>query len=260
MTVRACSGEEALQTRTTYDYLGDPFARRDYFIPSDQDSGPHAYLVEQPPGSVIRPHFHSVDQFQVVVHGDGEIGRKHVGPVTLHYADAYTGYGPIEAHSAGIFYFSLRPELDRGAQYLPESKSEQRPVPGGRRHRLAPRVPPASASGLRQAEALSHRILFETEEDGLGASELRLPPSAHIELPPSRHGRYILVLSGALMHEGRPLGLWSCLYWAPGLASTTLHAGDGGVQALLMEFPAPRETMTPGLRARPEQTGMRSRG
>src|SRR5215470_17255062 len=73
-------------------------------------NGPQAFLVERPYANArIEPHFHDVDQFQVVVAGDGRMGKKPVAPVTFQYADAYTPYGPIVANGHGISFFTLRP-------------------------------------------------------------------------------------------------------------------------------------------------------
>ncbi|MFM7610777.1 MAG: hypothetical protein ACKO9A_18150, partial [Alphaproteobacteria bacterium] len=45
---------------------------------------PQAFLVEQEPNAIVHPHFHFVDQFQVVVDGGGRIGRHDVGPIMAH--------------------------------------------------------------------------------------------------------------------------------------------------------------------------------
>lgn len=52
--------------------------------------GPVGYLVEQERNSTILPHFHQANQFQVVVAGGGLLGKLPVGPVTVHYAGAFT--------------------------------------------------------------------------------------------------------------------------------------------------------------------------
>ena len=47
------------------NYLGTDTSYRDT---------PQALLVEQSPNSVVPPHFHGIDQFQVVVNGSGMLG------------------------------------------------------------------------------------------------------------------------------------------------------------------------------------------
>src|SRR5262245_18405605 len=78
------------------------------------DVNPQGFLVDvHQPDYVIKPHFHLVDQFQVIVSGGGTFGRHH--PITagsLHYADAYTPYGPIVAGEKGLAFFTLRARAD----------------------------------------------------------------------------------------------------------------------------------------------------
>ena len=78
--------------------------RRDYIGTSGTIAdGPQGFLVERPyAGARIDPHFHDIDQFQVIVAGDGRMGKKAVQPITFQYADAYTPYGPIVADDDGI--------------------------------------------------------------------------------------------------------------------------------------------------------------
>ena len=52
---------------------------------------PTVFLVEQPPGAELPPHFHTQNQFQVVKEGYGSLGRHTIGPGSVHYAGAYTG-------------------------------------------------------------------------------------------------------------------------------------------------------------------------
>ena len=61
----------------------------------DPKLSPTAFLVEQPPDYALAPHFHRENQFQLFVEGSGTIGRDALGAVTVHYAGAYTGYGPL---------------------------------------------------------------------------------------------------------------------------------------------------------------------
>ena len=82
---------------------------------------PQGFLVQQPPGSVTPPHFHEVNQFQVFVGGNGRMGKRPAGPVTVQYANGHTPYGPIVAGEQGVTYFTLRAAWDPGAKYMPKS-------------------------------------------------------------------------------------------------------------------------------------------
>lgn len=88
---------------------------------------PHAQVVEQPAAYVQRPHFHEIDQYQVIVGGSGHIGRIAVESGHYHYTDRATTYGPIVGDADGIHYLVLRPRGEHGvdirAKFMPESRS-----------------------------------------------------------------------------------------------------------------------------------------
>ena len=63
---------------------------------------PLAFLVNGPPAFVIPPHFHEIDQYQIFVGGSATLGKHKVLPGSVHYADAYTPYGPITATEDGV--------------------------------------------------------------------------------------------------------------------------------------------------------------
>ena len=78
------------------EYLGPPPSVRGPtiaqgtadFVPPPADS-PQSFRIEQDAGIVVEPHFHYVNQFQVVVAGSATIGRSEVGPIAVHYAGAF---------------------------------------------------------------------------------------------------------------------------------------------------------------------------
>src|SRR3981189_3888745 len=69
--------------------------------PGQDAVAPQAFLVEQDPGTVIEPHFHLQDEFQVMVGGSGSLGRHAVQPVSVHYSGARTGSWPLTAGRGG---------------------------------------------------------------------------------------------------------------------------------------------------------------
>ena len=87
--------------------LNDTFFKAEWLeTPDNPTLSPTAFLVEQPPNTTLVPHFHKNNQFQLFVDGSGTIGRHPIGPVTVHYAGAFTGYGPLVSGSNGIKYFT----------------------------------------------------------------------------------------------------------------------------------------------------------
>src|ERR1700720_1339702 len=110
----------ANRRRITTD--GDVTLHKTQLIDSTGDvvPAPTAFLVEQGPRVVICTHFHVNSQFQVFAQGAGMLGRRDVKPFTVQYVAPHTGYGPIVAGDAGLWYFTLRPSTPSGARYLPD--------------------------------------------------------------------------------------------------------------------------------------------
>ncbi|MBT6274304.1 MAG: hypothetical protein HOI95_09240, partial [Chromatiales bacterium] len=112
-------------------FNGSQYARTDYLghDHSDRDT-PQALLVEQMPESLIPPHFHGIDQYQVVVKGRGKLGKHELSPVCIHFTKGYTGYGPVMApYDETLFYFTLRAQSEPGAFFLPEARDRQKRGP-----------------------------------------------------------------------------------------------------------------------------------
>ena len=182
-------------------------ARHDYIgAPGRINANPQAFLVVRPyAGARIEPHFHDVDQFQVVVAGDGRIGKKDVRPITFQYADAYTPYGPIVARDDGISFFTLRNSASGGHWSMPGNKHNM-PCRAGRNiegiFELGSR---AIADGETERESL-----MSQQDDGVDAVGFRLGKNAAADgLPNDGGGQYYLVCAGKLVQESRcrPIGL-----------------------------------------------------
>ncbi len=215
---------------------GDP-------VPDAATLYPVAFLVEKEPGSVVRPHFHEARQFQVVVGGGGRFGVHQARGVTVHYTDPFTAYGPIVAGEEGIEWFTLRPAWDPGAKYMPANRAELRAARARHHHREATAAPLPALSetelaGLAEPAALE---VLPQEADGVGAWRYRLPAGASVRGPdPSTGGgQFWLVLAGRLSADGStPLPANSCVFVAPDAGALSAVAGEGGAEALCMQFPA----------------------
>jgi len=186
---------------------GTGYWRSDLIVAGDDADGnwrPQAFLVEQDAGSVILPHFHEENEFQVVVEGDGEFGRHPVRPVMVHYAGRHTGYGPIKSGSRGLWYFSLRAISDPGARFLPEARKEMEKGP--------------------KRQLLGETI--EPQPDGIAAWVLRQPMPA-----PDGAARFYVVLSGDVAWQGTRLPRLAVAF----ATEAFLFEGDGSV--LCVQFP-----------------------
>lgn len=210
----------------------------DYVPPAPGETHPpQAFLVEQELNAVVHPHFHFVDQFQVVVEGGGAIGRHAVEPIMAHFAGASTAYGPITPGAGGLKYFTLRASADgTGAQFLPAAKA--RMSKGAKRYVLADPVHPSTPEELaRRREAVTEMIL--AEPDGLAIMMLRVPPHGRLAAPhPARGaGQSMLVVQGALHHGGARLGRLSALFVPSDEAALLAEAGPEGAEILVLQYP-----------------------
>jgi hypothetical protein len=148
---------------------------------------PTASCVEQLPHTVIPSHFHAVSQFQVVVGGQGTLGKRALHPWTVHYTNGFTGYGPLCAGAAGLAFFTFRNRCDMGrARYFPAGRAFMQPAP--KRHRLAGPLLLSSAVALRSQQHVTCDLVLALEDDGLAAWLLRLGPHMHTHAPDPVHG------------------------------------------------------------------------
>ena len=226
------------------EYLGPPPSRRGASIEQGTDdfiapleNSPQSFRIEQDAGIVVLPHFHFVNQFQVVVAGSASIGRNPVTPIGVHYAGAHTGYGPITAGPDGVTYFTLRAQSDgTGAQYLPASRERMQKVP--KRYILALPCPALDDAGLAALDA-PQTVAMLDEADGIGAWVLRLPANGTSlgPDPAAGGGQSIFVARGSLMHEGLELDRHACLYVSADEPALSLAAGAAGLEIVFCQFP-----------------------
>jgi hypothetical protein len=230
------------------EFIGPPPSRRteqlvdakppEYTDPKPSEvREPQAFLVEQEAGATVAPHFHYVDQFQVIVSGDGILGRHRVSPLTVHFAGAHTGYGPIIPGEKGLSYFTFRASADEtGAQYLPASSARMRK--GQRRNLVAEHLPLSSQASLASRQQNETVVGLEAG-DGLSVQLLRIAPKSSMQLPDfaSGSGASILVAAGEVVFDGKQYGTWSCLYARPDEIPPELAAGADGAEVLFLRYP-----------------------
>jgi hypothetical protein len=143
---------------------------------TDPELSPTMFLVEQPPNVLLRAHFHAQNQFQLFVGGSGRIGSHPIRPLTVHYAGAYTGYGPLSSGPEGIAYFTIRAVFETGAFYMPESREKM--IRGPKRQLTSDPVPPADEASLAALTDVQAHDLIPLQSDGIAARVLRLAPCA----------------------------------------------------------------------------------
>jgi hypothetical protein len=197
--------------------------------------GPQAFLVElEKPGHVIKPHFHHVDQFQIVVDGGGRLGKHELYPVTVHYTDSFTPYGPIVAGDDGLKFFNFRPCADVGAEYMPGARERLL------RHAGRNLVAETTAAKPSEAVGLTVTPMIEQHPDGLEVTDILAGPNE--SLPngvAGGGGRYELVLTGSVTVEGSVYKRWACVFTSAGSELPPRVAGPEGAHVLVAQAPSP---------------------
>ncbi|NYT61491.1 hypothetical protein H0A66_04045 [Alcaligenaceae bacterium] len=208
------------------------------WLESGQDPrlSPTMFLIEQGPHSTLRAHFHLQNEFQLVVQGDGKFGSHSVQAITVHYAGAYTGYGPIIAGAEGLSYFTIRSVFEQGAVMMPEGRGLM--VRGPKRQLHSQPFPPASAAALAQRKDTEWVDIFSPQPDHVAATRLLLPPDGTIIAPSNTgsSGQYIIPVAGSLWHDGREVTRWDPIFVSADEPPLPLLAGAGGADVLCLRL------------------------
>lgn len=238
--MRAVAVDEVGEPRiTTHPTTGTVYHISTFLgeVSAEDGKGAQGFLVECPnPRSMLLPHWHRVDQFQIVVAGGGKVGAHEVAPVGIHYADAYTTYGPIQADEEGISFFTLRAEHTAKSYYMPDSKSL---LPRKRGREISAHVPVNANGFAGQAEDRIVEALIEPQADGLFASVISLKPRAAGAglAPQDGNGQYYVVVEGSLDRDGKAMSPRSLIFVSPDEEAPKLVAGDAGAKVLCLQLP-----------------------
>ena len=210
--------------------------------PEGVKEGPVAFLAQGTPRRVTRPHFHEVDQFQIIVLGNGVLGKHPVTTHAVHFSRGYTPYGPIIGGSLGIGFLTLRAQWDPGAQYLSESGDKLRQMPDRKPWQVteAPRFSSDAAN-----DCSMHAFTQIRDDQGLAAYALSLKPKATATAPdPSASGgQYIIVTKGNLIYQDKDYKSISIAFLKPDEAPMKLVAGGEGLEALILHYPRGKPAM-----------------
>jgi hypothetical protein len=197
---------------------------------------PMIYLVDQEPNSAIQTHFHQVDQFQIVIGGSGAMGREPLGPITVHYTSAYTGYGPLASGPDGLQYLTIRNLWDPGLRPLPEARAELPPA-GTVKQRQRTTAPLAALSeeALAALDGPMLRQLMEEPDSGSAAWVVAIPPGGSLASPAKTGADRVLVVCSGSLSGTQADGLHSC-HFVPAGELLTLQAGTTGADILILQF------------------------
>lgn len=199
--------------------------------------GPQVFMVDMPePGSTVHPHFHDVDQYQVIVKGGGRLGRVPAEPIAFHYADAYTPYGPIVGAQEGVSFLTIRAACAGGYYAMPGSRHL---MPGKPGRNIAGKFeinkpPPQPGESTRET--------LMAAEDGVEVVGVRMGPNACAAGEPTDAGdQYYLVCTGSLIHAGKEVPPMTVVRVEPGEPTPAFQAGPRGAEVLLTQLPMASE-------------------
>lgn len=248
--IQVVSTEKGLANSINYklpnggDYVRSVFIGTQEKPATPERDKPTLYMVRQMPGTVVDAHYHVVPQWQVIVDGSGTLGRNAARPVALHYADPYTGYGPITASDEGVTYYTIRSMADPGAQFLnkPEAKAnllERRNLKKRYLYVTADDTKASTDSALAARTESKIDTLVSPHDDGVAAWIVRIKPDGHVDAPGAADagGQALLVVRGALIHEGAENKRMSCAFVPSGEGPMRLQAGSAGAEVLVLQFP-----------------------
>ena len=209
--------------------------RTDFVKAPEGQDAPQAFLAESTPKRLLRTHYHEVDQFQIIMHGGGVLGKHKLAPLGVHFTRAYTPYGPIINNDQGIGFMTLRARKDWGrAQYLPEKREELNAIT----HRTPWQVTELGEF-VYQGDANIYTFRQIRDERGLGAFTLTLKPHASINAPDPTQtdGQYIVITKGSAVYNGASHASTSVAFVKPEDGPQKLGAGADGMEALVLNFP-----------------------
>jgi hypothetical protein len=218
---------------------------RTNYIRADHDQlpSPEAYLIEQDANQDVQSHFHEQPEFQLIVDGTGSLGRNAVTPITMHYANAYTGYGPISAGPQGISYVTLRPMRDNGAMWLPEDREKMKRAPKKFFH-SAPIASLTASERMRLSAPIVATIADEGE--GLGAWKIVCGPhqSVMAASPSLGGGQYLFLHQGSAQLNAKPMSAIAYAFASADEAPVNIRSGADGAELLVMQFARAEYTHT----------------
>jgi rubredoxin len=201
----------------------------------DTPDAPTAFLAQYDPGDTSCPHFHEVDQFQILVQGKGTLGRHAVEPYYVHFSRAYTPYGPLHAdEKTGWTFMTLRTRYDAGAQRLPGALPKLQQV----RDRKPWQVTSRAQFPTRKGDVAVHENPDIKDERGLYLRSVTMAAGARMiaPAPADGAGQYVNALKGTLVYE-RPRQALAVVFNAPDDEPFCIQAGTDGLEALIVNFP-----------------------
>jgi hypothetical protein len=239
--IKIANQEEALSYHEQPNGL--KYYRQDYFEKEIDDSqSPQSYLIKQLPNITNPLHFHVQNQFQVFIEGSGFFGRHTIEPYIVHYAGAYTGYGPIVAGPLGLDYLTLRSMHDPGAKFLPEKKNLF--IQGPKHHFTSRKFLPSISKSIQELKSPEFFWDHFEVDNGLGIGLLKMPSFTSYLVKPSDNvdGIFLVVIGGAVIVDGVVIGVKKNIFASSKEKPFEIKVQDGYAELLVLQMPLKEKT------------------
>src|SRR5262249_24189545 len=141
-----------------------------------------------------------------VVDGKGTLGRHEISPYTVHFARAYTPYGPLVSDTVHpLTFFVMRVRYDAGSQRLPEKRELLERVRDRNPWQISRTITfPTTSPGDAAAGVACEAMPEMTDKRGMAVYALLMNPDCKHDAPtPSGGaGQYVVILKGSLVLDG----------------------------------------------------------
>jgi rubredoxin len=232
------------QARSKSKYIGESEGKKGeshqvpFFGARNIPDLPLASLNQHSKGYYNTTHFHTSDQFQVVISGEGMLGRHEVHPFSVHFTKAYTPYGPLKSETKGLTFFVMRTHPETGACRLPECMDQLKAATDRRPWQVTATADFPDASKIKGDAALKP-LSGVSDEDGLAAYTLTVKPNAITQAPDATigDGQYLVVVKGSFIHDDREHKAPALVFVWPRDGRYELCAGPQGCEAVVVNFP-----------------------
>jgi len=207
-------------------------------LPRDSEASvsPTVFMAKWDPNRISTPHYHSADQFQLVIDGQGTIGRRAVAPYYVHFTRAYTPYGPLVAgERKGWTFLALRARRDGGSQHGSAAMEKLKRMPNRRPFQVSKQV----TFPLLEHDRYLYDVPEFKDEYGLFVKMLALKSHGRLQSPSPAmsDGQYLVALEGSLVYGAKEYRGISVIFIKPDDPPFEIEAGSLGLRALILEFP-----------------------
>ena len=208
---------------------------------NETPDAPTAFLVEYIPGRFSGAHYHPHDEFQILTHGKGTFGRHEVSPYDVHFARAFTPYGPLLSDKDGGWGFLTLRSRSRGLKRIDFDKLKQ--MPDRRPWQIIKKIAvPSQGPGVN----LKHDPDIR-DDQGLFTCTLTMGPNTRTTAPSpsSGDGQFVVVVKGSLLHDNREHKALIIVFVKPTEDAFQIQAGAQGLEAIVLNLPQRKQRAKP---------------